>query len=284
MQEDPFDTIVELVREVLNVPICAISLFEQHRQWFKTYQGPPGTMRSISFCTQDADGPTFRSCAETEIKTKDGSVIGKLRAVDTIPRDFSPADIAILKKFSCLIRDNIEMREIASCDALTGILSRRTWYNCVAREVYTMRRNKTPITVFMIDIDRFKQVNDQFGHFVGDTVIKAVAKTSEETLRKSDWLGRYGGEEFVAALPGANLANAFVVAERLRNAVAALHFPSLGNYRCTISIGMAQMRPDETDIESTLKRADHALLRAKKEGRNRINTAALPATSRRKAA
>jgi len=297
--EHPFEKIVELVCEVLNVPICAVSLVDQDRQWFKAYRGlaVSETTRDISFCThaiqhpepyivEDAaraplfadnplvtGAPNIRSYAGAQLKTKDGFAIGTLCAIDTIPRAFSEAEIAILTKFASLVSNDIEMREMASYDTLTGTLCRRTWLDCAMHEVYSARRSQAPIAVFMIDIDHFKRVNDRFGHVVGDTVLKAVAETAEAELRKSDWFGRYGGEEFVAALPGSNFLNALAIAERLRTAVAAMRLPCIDDYRCTISIGVADVGTHESDIGYALERADQALLRAKKDGRNRVQAA-----------
>lgn len=298
--EAPFETIVELVCQVLNVPICAVSLIDQDRQWFKAYRGlgVSETPRAISFCThaiqqsspyivEDAKraplfaenplvtgDPNIGSYVGAQLKTRDGFNIGTLCAIDTMPRVFSASEIALLTKFASLVVDDIEMREIATCDALTGALSRRTWLNCAMHELHRARRYKSSMAIFMIDIDHFKHVNDRFGHPAGDEVIKAVAATAAAELRKSDWFGRYGGEEFVAALPDSSLANALVVAERMRAAVAALRLPGLGDHRCTISIGVADVDAQEANIGLAVERADQALLRAKRAGRDQVYPAA----------
>ena len=125
----------------------------------------------------------------------------------------------------------------------------------------------------MMDIDHFKQVNDRFGHPVGDLVIKEVARIAEAQLRQSDWFGRYGGEEFVAALPGSLPENAMIVAEHIRAAVEAMRLPCLGDHRCTISIGVAELEAREISPAAALGRADQALLRAKQSGRNQVQAA-----------
>lgn len=297
--EAPFETIVELVCQVLQVPICAVSLVDRDRQWFKAYRGLGvcETARDISFCThtiqqskplivEDAASvpmfannplvtgdPFIRSYAGAHLITKDGFAIGTLCVIDTQPRRFSASDITILTKFASLVIDDIEMREIAASDALTGMLSRRAWLNCAEHEVHRARRFDSALALLMLDIDNFKQVNDRFGHPVGDQVIKAVAHVTEAEMRKSDWIGRFGGEEFVAALPGSNILDASLIAERLRTTIAAMRLPCLGDYPCTVSIGVAALEPGETGPGPALERADKALLRAKKLGRNQVRVA-----------
>ncbi len=297
--EAPFETIVELVCEVLQVPICAVSLIDQDRQWFKAYRGlgVSETARDISFCThaiqQDtpfivedaANTPMFGknplvtgdphigSYAGVQLITKDGFAIGTLCAIDTRPRPFSAAEIAILSKFASLVTGDIELRDIATNDALTGSLSRRAWLKCAEHEVHRARRFDAPLTFFMIDIDHFKQVNDRFGHPVGDEVIKAMAQIAKAEMRKSDWLGRLGGDEFVVALPGSSIMDAALVADRVRTAIAASRLPCLGDHRWTISIGVAALEPSEISPGPALARADQALLRAKQLGRNQVRAA-----------
>lgn len=308
--ERPFETIVELVRHVLNVPICAVSLVDKDRQWFKAVRGlsVSETARDISFCThaiqQDAPfivedaanhplfannplvtgDPHIGSYAGAQLRTRDGFNIGTLCAIDTVPRKFSEADIAILAKFANLVIDDIEMREIASCDALTGVLSRRAWLNCAEHEIHRARRIGAPVAFLIVDIDHFKLVNDQFGHAAGDGVIRAVAQTAEATLRKSDWFGRFGGEEFVAALPGSDLADAMIVAERMRFAIEAAPAPCLHKVRCNVSIGVAALEPQEISPDGVLERADKALLQAKRLGRNRVQAASSSTSAGRAAA
>ena len=298
--EQPFENIVELVRQVLHVPICAVSLIDHDRQWFKAFRGldVTETARDISFCahaitapvafaipdaTKDprfADNPLvtgspfIRSYAGIPLTTADGYSIGTLCAIDVAPRAFSPTEIAILTSFAKLVIGQIELRQIASVDVLTGILSRRAWIDCVEREVPRARRHGAALSFLMIDIDRFKAINDRFGHPVGDLVLKQLAQVIGAQLRESDWFGRYGGEEFVVALPETNLAEALVLAERIRTVIAATRFAGLGNQACTISIGVAMLGPREVSRSHALERADQALYLAKKTGRNRVQAEA----------
>ena len=294
--EQPFENIVELVRQVLHVPICAVSLIDIDRQWFKAFRGLAITesSRDTSFCTHAITGqaaftvadatkdwrfsdnpmvigsPHIRSYAGIPLTTADGYNIGTLCAIDVVPRTFSPTEISILTNFASLVMNQIELRQIASTDALTGIMSRRAWIDGAEREVLRARRYGSALSFLMIDIDRFKAINDHYGHPAGDQVLKQVAEIALLQLRESDWFGRYGGEEFVAALPETNLSAALILAERIRTVIAAERFAFLGNQACTISIGVAKLGPHESSRSCALERADQALYLAKEMGRNQV--------------
>jgi diguanylate cyclase (GGDEF)-like protein len=122
----------------------------------------------------------------------------------------------------------------------------------------------------MADIDHFKRLNDTYGHSTGDVVLKAVARRLSDTLRPTDFLVRYGGEEFVALLPGATADTAHIAAERLRKAIEReehLSTTAMGTLRVTISLGIAVLQPGDS-LERLIERADVALYRAKAAGRN----------------
>jgi diguanylate cyclase (GGDEF)-like protein len=138
------------------------------------------------------------------------------------------------------------------------------------------KARQEPLAVLALDIDRFKHINDSFGHAAGDRVLQHVARTCAEALRDADLLGRIGGEEFLVVLPGNTLKQAAEdVAERLRVRVESLALEDLpAGLRTTISIGVAQMSPQDANVADLLLRADEALYRAKAEGRNRVVGAA----------
>ncbi len=159
--------------------------------------------------------------------------------------------------------------ELAGRDALTGCLNRRRIHELLDLELMRARRG-APFAACMVDIDHFKAVNDRHGHAAGDDVLRQFAQTAGSALRPTDFFARYGGEEFVAVLPQMTLDATRVVAERLRSAVEATRFTGLPEeFRATISIGVAEYCPGET-VEQTLARADAALYRAKRDGRNRV--------------
>ncbi len=174
-----------------------------------------------------------------------------------------------------------QLRELATRDVLSGLLNRRAFMERSTALFDHCRRHGQPCTVLMIDIDHFKRINDQHGHQMGDTAIRACADAIGQALREADLLGRLGGEEFAALLPHASADSARQVAERIRGAIAQLGLvsPSGHPVTFTISIGMAASERHHTGIEPLLADADAALYRAKATGRNRVlaHEAALPA-------
>ncbi|MEN0107602.1 MAG: diguanylate cyclase, partial [Pseudomonas sp.] len=134
------------------------------------------------------------------------------------------------------------------------------------------RRDNQPVTFAMLDIDHFKKVNDVYGHPMGDRVIKSLALFLKQRLRKTDHIGRYGGEEFAVVLPNTDAATAAKVLDGIRQRFAEIHYPaSPQDLTCTFSCGIAQLQ-DGVDSNELSKRADQALYAAKHGGRNRVET------------
>ncbi|HEX4871156.1 MAG TPA: sensor domain-containing diguanylate cyclase [Nevskiaceae bacterium] len=159
----------------------------------------------------------------------------------------------------------------ATRDPLTGVYNRGHFTELASQEIERARRFSEPLSLALLDIDHFKKVNDSHGHEVGDRTIQKLADTCSEFLRRIDFIGRLGGEEFAITLPRANKEPAFEMMQRLRlrlaeQAVALEGGRSLG---FTVSIGIASLRPHTRDLAELLRNADAALYRAKREGRNR---------------
>ena len=163
------------------------------------------------------------------------------------------------------------MRRLAATDALTAVPNRRALLDRGAVAFAEARRAASDLAVLAIDIDHFKRVNDGHGHAAGDAVLMRVALECQRGLRRNDAVGRIGGEEFVALLPGADRATAMQIAERLRAGVAGLPLDDLApGLRATISVGVAELRAVDADFGTLLARADAAMYRAKQAGRNRV--------------
>jgi len=162
--------------------------------------------------------------------------------------------------------------KLATTDALTGLLNRRTILERGDEAFAQALRQGYPLSVIMADIDYFKQVNDRHGHLVGDRVLAAVAGALHGGLRRYDCLGRYGGEEFLAILPGCAAVEVAAVAERMRAAVAGREVEvDGGSIRVTTSLGAVASGPDDLPhIINLIQLADDALYRAKAAGRNRV--------------
>jgi len=161
----------------------------------------------------------------------------------------------------------------AATDTLTGLLNRRGFFDAAASLMARNRRSRAPVSVLAFDLDHFKSINDRYGHAVGDAVLQLFAKVVGQTMRASDVIGRLGGEEFVALLPG-TLGDAARAAERVRSAFAAAYIVRNGQHiAATVSIGVASGAPS-TAIDHLIAGADAALYRAKTNGRDRVETAA----------
>lgn len=167
-----------------------------------------------------------------------------------------------------------ELERMVRTDFLTGLLNRRALLDEAEREIARSRRNAAPLSVLVIDIDHFKQINDTCGHTAGDAALCAVAENLKRNRRAYDHLARYGGEEFVMLLPGTNGEDAYRIAERLRTALAGTN-ATAGHHSLpvTISIGVAELESLEEDWDSLILRGDRALYAAKKAGRNRTAVA-----------
>ena len=163
-------------------------------------------------------------------------------------------------------------QKLALTDPLTGAFNRRTFLELAEKEIARTRRARGSLSIVMIDLDNFKQVNDRNGHLAGDEVLKGVVLVVQACLRKEDLLVRYGGEEFCILLPGVAIDRTALLAERIRGAVEQASFSFNGKtLQVTISIGLSALSPDSAEgIDKLIARADEALYTAKKAGRNRV--------------
>ena len=169
--------------------------------------------------------------------------------------------------------DQRRIERIASTDALTGLLNRQSLELLFQRAMFLSKRNEQPMSAILFDIDFFKRVNDTHGHLWGDKVIRGVADVARASVRESDVITRWGGEEYLVLLNNCSLAQAMDVAENLRAAVEQHDFglpaPQLP---VTISLGVAEYRRDESE-SAFFSRADSALYQAKQQGRNGVHAA-----------
>ena len=164
---------------------------------------------------------------------------------------------------------NERLSSLATMDGLTEVLNHRAFQDRLEEEIARAHRSGLPLSVVLLDVDRFKAFNDDHGHQAGDAVLRGVAAALCGTARTIDTVARYGGEEFAVVLPGAEVGAAFAAAERLRRAIEAMR-PDAGSV--TASLGVATLGPD-MDRESLIGAADRALYRSKREGRNRTTSA-----------
>jgi diguanylate cyclase (GGDEF)-like protein len=155
-------------------------------------------------------------------------------------------------------------------DGLTGVNNKRFLLETLEREIPRARRHERPLTLVMMDIDHFKNINDTYGHLAGDYVLKEQAQLVKSRLRPDDVLGRYGGEEFAILLPETALEGGVAIAEELRSMIQDHSFSfEQEKIQVTMSMGLAQLE-DGWDVPSFIKQADERLYAAKREGRNRV--------------
>jgi diguanylate cyclase (GGDEF)-like protein len=168
-------------------------------------------------------------------------------------------------------RKEVAARAAASTDSLTGIANRATFLETAERVLECCRRSQTPVSAIMFDLDRFKAINDEYGHSLGDAVLKKFCDAVIAALRDTDLFGRMGGEEFAAVLPAASIEVALLRAERIRLTFAD-HCEFIRGHRinATVSSGVSVSMKTEQTLDLLLEEADAALYRAKTEGRNRV--------------
>lgn len=168
---------------------------------------------------------------------------------------------------------NTQLQEMASHDPLTQVMNARAYYQACDQMIAQSQRSQQPFSVLFVDLDHFKQINDTHGHAAGDEVLRTVAHTLRGQLRKSDMLGRIGGEEFSVFLPDTPLAGAMTLAENLRLAIEQCQ-PEVGGSALTItaSVGVASRTPKLNTMQAIQQYADEAMYEAKKAGRNRVST------------
>ncbi|HHJ4328413.1 TPA: GGDEF domain-containing protein, partial [Klebsiella pneumoniae] len=163
-----------------------------------------------------------------------------------------------------------EQRQKALTDTLTGLPNRAAWNERLELEMARWQRYGSELLLAVLDIDHFKRINDGYGHLAGDKVLKLIASELRKRLRKTDFMARFGGEEFVLLIPGTPMDGGRQLLETLRSAIEACPFHFRGEpVTITLSAGLTAFKGDES-TDSAFERADQALYRAKREGRNRV--------------
>ena len=230
------------------------------------------------------DFPRFANISGTVIRSwlgipliVHGEVIGLLALDSALPDFFTAKHVrlaAALGDHVAVAIQNARLyeqtRALAMTDSLTGVATRRSFFVQAERALEQAKRNGRFIGVIMADLDHFKCINDQYGHARGDEAIRLAAEAAEAVLRRSDVIGRYGGEEFSVVLPDTDQGAAETIAERVRSQVGAIVVPGTTK-ELSVSIGVVSCRPDAQEtVDSILEKADRAMYDAKRLGRNRV--------------
>jgi diguanylate cyclase (GGDEF)-like protein len=295
-REEIFDRITRLARRVFNIQTSMVSFVDAHRRWYKSCVGPAAseTPRGPTFCNYAVQtgselivldtladlrfcdnvlvtgGPRIRFYAGIPLRPNNGPVIGTFCIIDPEPRRFDEQDLNILRDLARMAEMALELRTLASVDSLTGAHTRRAFHEEFERIRALGARHGHDVSLIMLDIDHFKQVNDKYGHVAGDVVLRGIVDVCRNALRATDFLGRLGGEEFAIALSNTDRANALKVAEQLRKAVELAEFDvDATRIRVTASLGVATQDGVAETTDLLVARADQALYAAKTAGRNR---------------
>lgn len=300
-EEGEFVQIGNLIRTALDVPMAAVLLVGEDRISYKAATGLDGSgnPRRDAFCNQTIRGrvplivtdattderffdnpyvvgaPFVRAYLGVPLTTQDGYNIGTICAMDNVPRSFTEMNVNLMQHLAGLAMEQIELRQIANTDPLTGALTRRGFQRDVDREFFRSTRYGRNSALVFLDLDHFKLVNDEYGHLAGDKVLQAVCRACGRTLRQSDLFGRLGGEEFGLLLPETSADEAMQCAERVRRVIEALAIPLDGGLtvRVTSSLGVSSLTPELATPAMWFAATDIALYQAKRSGRNRVASA-----------
>lgn len=289
--EERFDRLTRLAKRLLGVPIALVSLVDTNRQWFKSRQGLEATEtpRDISFCghailgedilvVEDAmhderfhdnplvtNNPNIRFYAGFPLTMADGSKIGTLCVIDSQPRVMSDEDLELLKDLGHMVEQELAAVQLATIDELTLLSNRRGFLALSEHALNVCKRLETPASLFFIDMDGFKDINDRYGHAEGDHALKRFSGLLSSTCRDSDVVGRLGGDEFVVFLTGAGKPESEIRLERLHDVINEYNQrEEIHGYDIRYSVGAVTYDPDRhTTILDLLQDADRLMYEQK---------------------
>ena len=280
--EDRFDRLARLTMKMFNVPVAMVTLVDEERQWMKSCVGmdPQILPRAISFCghailgsevfvipdmlldERFADNPlvleqNVRFYAGCPIKSSNGSKLGTLCIVDTVPREFTTDECNTLADLAAMVELEIAALELATHDPLTGLLNRRGFTFLAENALNLCIRNKLPACFAFIDLNKFKSINDEFGHQEGDKVLEVFSNFLTESIRDSDIVARNGGDEFVIMFMDTNLEQAQLVLDKINNKLS-VHKKELDiPYQIEYSAGLVKFNSEKHNgIEDLLHESD----------------------------
>ena len=289
--EERFDRLTRLARKMFSVPIAVVSLVDTNRQWFKSCMGLDATEtgRDISFCghailqdeilvipdaLEDArfndnplvtGEPNIRFYAGCPLRVANGAKIGTLCIIDREPREFGDDDKALLRDLAQMAELELTAAQQATTDELTAISNRRGFQTLSKYALDICRRQNQNAWLMMIDLDRFKAINDTFGHAEGDFVLVTFAQIMGSVFRESDVIGRLGGDEFAVLLTNTESGQVDVVLDRLAQAVAEHNATSTRGYDILYSVGTTPVQHGRLEsVTELLTEADSRMYVEKK--------------------
>jgi diguanylate cyclase (GGDEF)-like protein len=289
--EERFDRVTRMAKRMFGVSISLVSMIDKDRQWFKSKQGLEATetSREISFCghainqnglfiipnaAEDerfADNPlvigapNIRFYAGYLLKIREGLNIGTLCLIDQKPREMDKDDQQLLNDLGAMIEQEIKSIQLATLDELTLISNRRGFLMLVDHSLKMCRRNQISMSFLLFDLNKFKAINDQYGHHEGDFILTKFAQIMLNTFRDSDVIGRLGGDEFAAMLTDSDKGKSDNILARFALAVKEANVAMNKPYKIEYSVGYENFPYDtEKSVEEMMQDADAAMYKHKK--------------------
>jgi diguanylate cyclase (GGDEF)-like protein len=293
-RDERFDRVTRIAKRMFGVSISLVTMVDADRQWFLSKQGLDinETPKDISFCahainsedlfiipnaTEDerfADNPlvtgppNIRFYAGYPLKIRKGLNIGTLCILDQKPRIMEEEDQQLLKDLGAMVEQEIKSIQLATLDQLTLISNRLGFLTMVEHSVKECRRNQVSVSFLLFDLNKFKAINDKFGHREGDFVLTKFAQLMLNTFRESDVFGRLGGDEFVAMLSGSDQAKSDEILSRFAKAVEEANKAIKQPYKIEYSVGVKHFTPgSKLSTEEMIQEADAAMYADKRSNR-----------------
>lgn len=290
--EERFDRVTRMAKRMFGVEISLVSIIDEDRQWFKSKQGLDAseTPRDISFCGHaiNEDGlfiipnaiederfadnplvtgaPNIRFYAGYPLKLRQGVNLGTLCLIDSKPQHLDEDDKQLLNDLGAMIEQEIRSIQLATLDELTLISNRRGFLTLADHAQKVCRRKKFPMSMILFDLNKFKPINDTFGHHEGDFALKQFAEVMRTVFRESDVVGRLGGDEFVAMLTDADDEQIAIVLNRFKAEMDAVNKAINKPYLIEYSAGVASFPYDtEKSLEEMIAEADAAMYEKKND-------------------
>lgn len=292
--EERFDRVTRLARRLFDVPIAVVTMIDVSRQWFKSKVGMDAdeTPRDISFCShailsdditvvkdaklddrfsgnpQVTGEPYIRFYAGCPIRSESGYKLGTLCMVDMKPRDFSADDRALLKDLAAMVEQELIAIRLATIDDLTKLSNRRGFESLSQHALGLCKRLSRPACMLYFDLDKFKQINDRFGHAEGDIALIDFAALLAGNFRESDVIGRLGGDEFAIFLANTSIQEAQPVLRHFEQAIQEFNLHHRREYDICYSVGIVEFDADaHPDIGALMQSADALMYEQKRQRR-----------------
>jgi len=289
--DERFDRLTRMAKRLLGVPIALVSLIDENRQWFKSCVGlgATETSRDISFCGHAILGndvfiipdaqkderfadnplvvgePNIRFYAGCPLRAPNGCMLGTLCVIDTKPRNLGLEDLEALEDLASMVESELAAMQMASLDALTKISNRHGFMMLAEHSLHLCARQKIPASLVFMDLDKFKPINDKFGHAEGDLALAAFAEQMNSTFRDSDIIARLGGDEFVVFLTNTTMKDAENILVKFHKSLDKYNRDTRRGYDISFSYGIVEFNPKKhRTIEAFLKDGDSLMYDRKK--------------------